>query len=172
MATEEFITVGQLGRPRGTAGEIYVTPLTDFPERFENIEEIYVSSGDSWSKMKVVSSKMVANRPVLQFENITNPEGASRLTNRYLAVPKSQVMKLPQNSFYIFDLVGCQVFDEATDKKIGAITDVEEFPASDVYTIKSGDGKTFSLAAVKIYVKEIDIENRRIVIDSSGLVEA
>lgn len=164
--------MGQLGRPRGTEGEIYVTLLTDFPERFENIKEIYVSSGDSWSKMKVVSSKMVSSRPVLQFENIKSPEEASRLTNCYLAVPKSQVMKLPQNSFYIFDVVGCEVFDEATDKKIGTISDVEEFPANDVYTIKSDDGKTFSLAAVQVYVKKIDIDDRKVVIDSSGLVEA
>lgn len=172
VTTEEFITVGQLGRPRGTDGEIYVTPLTDFPERFENIDEIYVSSGDSWSKMKVVSTKMISGRPVLHFENINSPEEAARLTNRYLSVPKSEIMTPPQNSFYIFDLVGCEVFDESTNKKIGVISDVEEFPANDVYTIKTDDGKIFSLAAVKMYVKKVEIENKKVIINSTGLIEA
>ncbi|MEE8150006.1 MAG: ribosome maturation factor RimM, partial [candidate division Zixibacteria bacterium] len=109
---EEFVTVGRLGRPWGVKGEIFVTPLTDFPERFVNIEEIFVSSKNDWEKKKVVSSKFISGRPVLLFENINSPEQASRLTNRYLAIPKNMVRQLPEGSNYIYDLIDCQVIDE------------------------------------------------------------
>ena len=169
--TEEFITVGQLGRPRGTDGEIYVTPLTDFPERFENMTEIYISSGDSWSKMNLVSSKIISGRPVLKFENINSPEEAARLTNRYLSVPKSEIVTPPKDSFYIFDVVGCQAFDAETKNRIGEIVDVEEYPASDCYIIETDDGKRYTIAAVKKFVKKVDIRSKRVEIDSSGLIE-
>jgi len=171
VTTEEFITVGQLGRPRGTAGEIYVTPLTDFPERFLNMQEIFVSSGESWSKMRIESSKIASGRPVLKFSGISNPEEASRLTSRYLAVPKSEIVKPPENSFYIFDLVGCEVYDRETDRRVGVILDVEEYPANDVYVIKTDEGKILNLAAVRQFVKSVDIENKKVVNDSSGLIE-
>lgn len=171
VTKEKFITIGQLGRPRGTDGGIYVTPLTDFPARFENMNEIYVSSGESWSKMKITSSTAVSGRPVLKFANVDSPEDAARLTNRYLAVPRNEVVKLPENSFYIFDLVGCAVYDEVTDRKIGTILDVEEYPANDVYVVKTDDGQKLNLAAVKKYVRSVDIDKKKVVIDSSGLIE-
>lgn len=163
--------MGQLGRPRGTGGEIYVTPLTDFPQRFENMKEIYVSSGDSFSKMKIEASAFISGRPVLKFAGINTPEDASRLTNRYLAVLRNEVVKPPENSFYIFDLVGSEVFDETTGQKVGTISDVEEYPANDVYVIANGEGKKLYLAAVKQFVKSVDIESKKVVIDSSGLIE-
>lgn len=168
---EEFVTVGRLGRPWGVKGEIFVTPLTDFPERFDNIEEIFVSSKNDWEKKKVVSSKFISGRPVLLFENINSPEQASRLTNRYLAIPKNMVRQLPEGSNYIYDLIGCQVIDEKTGEAIGKITEVELFPANDVYVIKTNDGKIKSLPVIERYVKKVDADSKKVFVDPSGLIE-
>ena len=165
------MTVGRLGRPRGLSGEIFVTPLTDFPERFVNIEEIFVSSKNDWEKKKVVSSKFVSGRPVLLFENINSPEQAARLTNRYLAVPKSMVMELPEGSNYIYDLIGCEVINEKTGEAIGRITEVELFPANDVYTIETNNGNIKSLPAIDRYVKKVDTDSRKVFVDPSGMIE-
>ena len=170
-ADEEFVTVGRLGRPRGINGEIFVTPLTDFPERFENIKEIFVSSKNDWEKKKVVSSKIISGRPVLLFEDINSPEQASRLTNRYLAIPKSMVMELPEGSNYIFDLIGCDVIDEKTGETIGRITEVELFPANDVYLIKTNDGKIKSLPVIERYVKNVNANSKKVFVDPSGMIE-
>jgi 16S rRNA processing protein RimM len=171
VKTDEFITVGQIGRPRGTEGEMYVTPLTDFPERFENMTEIFVSSGDSWTKMKVTKSTMISGRPVIRLENINSPEDAARFTNRYLAVTKDQLKEPPQNSYFIFDLVGCAVYDEKTNEQIGQIVEVEEYPANDAYVIRTENGERLVLAAIKRFVKSVDIENKKIVIDTAGLIK-
>ena len=170
-ADEEFVTVGRLGRPRGLNGEILVTPLTDFPERFENIEEIFVSSKNNWEKKKVVSSKFISGRPVLLFENINSPEQASRLTNRYLAIPKNMVRQLPEGSNYIYDLIGCQVIDEKTGETIGKITEVELFPANDVYIIETYDGKIKSLPVIERYVKNVNASSKKVYVDPSGMIE-
>ena len=170
-ADQEFVTVGRLGRPRGLSGEIFVTPLTDFPERFENIKEIFVSSKKDWEKKKVVSSKLVSGRPVLLFENINSPEQASRLTNRFLAIPKNMVMELPEGSNYIYDLIGCQVIDENTGETIGMITDVELFPANDVYMIETNDGRIKSLPVIERYVKKVDADSKKVFVDPSGMIE-
>lgn len=170
-ADEEFVTVGRLGRPWGVKGEIFVTPLTDFPERFDNIEEIFVSSKNDWEKKKIVSSKFISGRPVLLFENINSPEQASRLTNRYLAIPKNMVRQLPEGSNYIYDLIGCQVIDEKTGEAIGKITEVELFPANDVYVIETNDGKIKSLPVIERYVKKVDADSKKVFVDPSGLIE-
>jgi len=167
--TQKFITVGKLGKVRGVKGELYVTPLTDFPERFVGQKEIYIDKRGQWVKIKIESAHLVAGRPVLKLEGIDNPEDAARLTNRGLAVTDDQLVKLPEGSYFIFDLIGCRVYDGETETFIGELVDVQQQPANDVYVIKKENGEEMVLAAIRQYVKSIDIKDKKILIDQAGL---
>ena len=166
---QKFITVGKLGKVRGVKGEIYVTPLTDFPERFVGQKEIYIDNRGQWVKYKIESARLVSGRPVLKLAGIDNPEDAARLTNRGLAVTEDQLVKLPEGSYFIFDLIGCRVYDDETGTLIGELVDVQQQPANDVYVIKKEDGDEQVLAAIRQFVKSIDIRDKKITIDRAGL---
>jgi 16S rRNA processing protein RimM len=153
VPSEEYIIVGKLGRTRGVHGEINVTPDTDFPERFEGLTEIYVQNRSVWEKLRRASAKYISGRPVLRFEGIDNPEDASRLTNRLLAVPRSDVVELPENTYFIFDLVGCRVLEEGTARVLGEVVDVEQYPANDVFVIKTVSDREVLFPAVKNLVR-------------------
>lgn len=163
--------VGKLGRPRGVHGEIYVSPETDFPERFVGLKEIYVRDRERWEKFKVVSSRLVSGRPVIHFEKVMTPQEASRLTNRELAVPKSQVVALPHGTYFIFDLIGCEVWEEGSNRHVGRVVEVERYPANDVYVIETTSGKEVRYPAVKQFVKKVDVEKRKITVHTAGLFE-
>lgn len=171
MSENEFVTVGRLGRARGLEGEIYITPHTDFPDRFLGMTEIMVKSKQGWETLKIESVRMVGKRPVVKFESVGSPEEAARLTNRDVAVTKEEVVPLPEGEFYIFDLEGCDVYDAQTDQLVGKITEVTQYPASDVYTIKTTDSLEMLVPAVSEFVKKIDIENRRVEIVTAGLLK-
>jgi len=167
----EFITVGKLGKTRGVKGEIYVTPLTDFPERFVDQKEIFIDHRGQWVKYKLESARLVSGRPVLKIEGLNSREDAARFTNRRLAVTRNQLVELPEGSFYIFDLIGCYVYDSENGNPIGKIIEVQQLPANDVYVIKKEDGGEVLLPAIKHLVMKVDIENKKIVIDKAGLFE-
>lgn len=150
-------------------GEIFVTPDTDFPERFEGMTEIFVKRRAEWIKMKIIATSFVGGRPVLKFEGINSPEDAARLVNLDLAVPRAQIFELPEGSFYIFDLIDCDAIDSVSGQKVGKIKDVEQFPANDVYVVEKLDGRSARLAATKDFVKEIDIDGKRVLIDTNGM---
>ena len=169
MLTGDVITVGRIGRPRGLNGELYISPNTDFLERFENLTEILIKENQSWEIIKVISSKIISGRPVLKFNRVDNPEEAARLTNKLIGVPKEQVFDLPDDTFYLFDLVGCEVYDFVSQKKYGEITEVEQYPSNDIYQVKNLEGKIILVPAVKKYIKEVDINDKKIVIDLTGL---
>jgi 16S rRNA processing protein RimM len=172
LTTEaQFVTVGKLGRTRGVFGEMYITPTTDFPDRFLGLKEIYVNDRGTWVKMKIVSSKMISGRPVVRLANVSNLEQAARLTNRELALPREQLVKLPEDQFYIFDMVGCDVYRAATDEKLGEIVDVIQYPANDVYVIRTIGGAELMCPAVKQYVTQIDMERKRVTIVTDGLLD-
>jgi 16S rRNA processing protein RimM len=168
---EELITVGKFGKTRGIHGELWVTPLTDFPDRFIGLKEIYVGNRGNWEKMAIVSSRMIGERPVLGMAGYTTPEAAARLTNRELAVPRDELVKLPKDTYYVFDLIGCGVFGEGNGTRLGEVADVESYPANDVYLIAMADGSRRILPATKQAVKSIDLKNRRMVVDTDSLLE-
>lgn len=171
MPEDEFVVVGLLGRTRGIHGEIYVIPDTDFPERFLGLSEIYIDNRGRWEKIKLQSTSMIAGRPVVRFENVTTPEDAARFTNRKIAVLESEMVVLPEGSHYIYNLIGCSVIEENTDNLLGTLENVEKYPANDVYVIKMPNGKRVLFPAIRHFVKRIDIDNRRIIVDPAGFPE-
>ena len=161
--------VGRLGKSRGVNGEIWIVPLTDFPDRFLGLKEIYLREADGWKICTISSTRMVSGKPVMKFRGIDSKEDAARLTNRELAVTREQLVKLPDDRFYVFDLDGCRVFDRTSGELLGTVVEVRNYPANDVYVIEDNDGRTMMLPAVRAYVTEVNLAERRITIERSGL---
>ncbi|MCK4460163.1 MAG: 16S rRNA processing protein RimM [candidate division Zixibacteria bacterium] len=172
MPSDELVIVGKLGRPRGLHGEIHVTPETDYPERFDGMDEIHVSTRDGWEILRIASTTMVGGRPVIKFENVDSPEEAARLTNRGLAVPKDQLVTLPEGEHFIFDLIGCEVVEQQSGERIGEVVNVEQYPANDVYVVRTTSESSLMVPAVSEFVKTIDIAAKRIIVDTTGLTDA
>jgi 16S rRNA processing protein RimM len=168
---QDLVVIGRLGRSRGLDGDIYVTPLTDYPERFAGMRELYVNGRDGWRKWTVTATRLISGRPVLKFENVDSPEEAARMTNRELAVPRDQLVELPEGAHFVFDLVGCQAVEEGTGALVGEVIDVEKYPANDVYVVRTGEGKTLLVPVVKQYVKRVDIETKTITLATAGLLD-
>jgi 16S rRNA processing protein RimM len=171
VAADELITVGALGRTRGVHGDMYVIPTSDDPERFVGLKEIFVSSRDTWVKMNIASVQVISGRAVMRFEGIGNPEDAAQLTNRRLALPRHQLIELPENTFFVFDLEGCSVYDERTGELVGTVSEVETYPANDVYVIETTDGAELLCPVTAQFVKRVDVENNKIVIVRDGLAQ-
>lgn len=163
----EYIVVGRFGRPRGVSGEIYVNLLTDNPDRLQDGNTFWMESEGGWKKIKIISVKPLSGRPAVKVEGIENPEDAAKLTNSFLYIKEAELPRLPEGKFYHFDLVGCRVVDEK-NKAYGSVTGVEEYPANDVLVIESENGGRYLFPIVREYIKEIDTDGKKIVVDPPG----
>lgn len=171
MSQSEHVIIGRLGKSRGIDGAIWVSPATDFPDRFLDMKSVLVKGRDGWETWEIAESELVSGRPVLRFAHIRSREEAKRFANRDLAVDRSQVVELPDDTYFVFDLIESDVVEEQSGAVIGKLTDVEPYPANDVYVVTDGDGKVIRLPAVRQFVREIDVEHKRIVVDTRGLDE-
>ncbi len=91
--------------------------------------------------------KSYGSRLVIKFRGYSNPESVARLRGAHLLVPRSQTHPLPEDTFYVFDIVGLDAVTESGDV-IGRVKDVLSLPGNDVYVVDQ-DGEELLIPAVR-----------------------
>jgi len=123
MITEDLVLIGRIARPHGIRGHVIVNPDTDFAgERFR--EGVRLLVGSEARPLTIRAARFQQGRPVIALEGIETIDDAGRLAGAELRIPASELPPLPEGTFHRFDLVGCEVRDEAGNI-IGEVARVE-----------------------------------------------
>ena len=150
------IIVGKVGAARGLDGTLKIIPLTDFEGRFDDLEQISVGG----KIFAVESVKHIGGQ--IFIAGVDSRESARALTNKFLTVDRKDAAPLDDGEFYIFDVIGCEVFDG--DKKLGTVTNILRTGSNDVFEV---DGNIL-IPALKSAVKSIDIAGKKILVESNA----
>ena len=173
-AQEELIAVARVVKPRGLRGEVAAELLTDFPERFAGLDElIAVSPAGTRRTLALEESWLHAGRIVLKFAGYDTPEAARELVGYELAVPERDAVKLEEDEYYDWQLVGCQVSTVA-GRELGRVREVLHTGAAPVLIIEDAATRREHLIplAASICV-EIDVAAKLIRVDPpEGLIES
>ena len=145
----ELVSIGRVGRPHGLDGSFFVEHPSERKGAFAVGSVLHVDGEPA----KIVGSKRGAQgRPVIKLDR-TVPRGAE------LAVPRDELPALDDDEYYAFQLVGLTVEEEG-GRVIGRVSDVVDYPANDVLELDTG----VSLPLVEACVRQVDLENGRIVV--------
>ncbi|HWS89152.1 MAG TPA: ribosome maturation factor RimM [Pyrinomonadaceae bacterium] len=120
----ELVAVARVAKPRGVKGEVACDLLTDFPERFEGLEELVaVFPGGRRERLKLEGHWLHGDRVVLKLGGFDSPEEASALAGCELAVPESEAVELEEGEFYDWQLQGCRV-ETVEGREVGTVREV------------------------------------------------
>jgi 16S rRNA processing protein RimM len=147
--TEELVTVGRVGRPHGLDGSFVVERPSEAPERFAKGAIVLVEG----ERAEVVSSKRVGGGRIAIRLDRAVERGAE------LTVPRAELPELPDDEYYVFELVGLEVVDEG-GTVLGHVEEVQPYPANDVLALDTG----LMLPLVEDCVRQVDLDGGRIVV--------
>ncbi|MGB2989778.1 MAG: ribosome maturation factor RimM [Candidatus Zixiibacteriota bacterium] len=156
------VTIGKISRARGLRGEMVVVPLTDDPERFLKLEKVTLTKDGTSKEFFVEKAREFKGKVLLKLKQVGSPEEAKELAGGFIEIEKDQLVRLPQGSYFIFDIVGLEVVT-TTGEKIGTVKEVISLPANDLYLVE-GDEKLYLIPAVKQVVKGIDLKEKKMII--------
>ncbi|WP_461612769.1 ribosome maturation factor RimM [Clostridium sp. Marseille-QA1073] len=154
---KEFMSIGQITKPHGVKGEVKVFSLADSLEEFTMLKKVYIDG----IERKITSCKLQTDRAILKIEGIDSMDEAEKYRNKYLKIHREDAKELPEDSYYIADLIDCKVFD-TEGEELGTVYDVIETGSNDVYWVKGK--KEVLIPALKDIVVKVDIENSKITI--------
>jgi 16S rRNA processing protein RimM len=176
---DDWITIGKIVAPQGLSGELRVYPETDFPERFE-------VAGTRWmlrpgetelQPIELLSGRYIDGKKlyVIKIAGVENRNQAEEFRDCKLFVPISDRPQLGEDEYHVIDLIGLEVFLQASGELLGTVVDI--IPAGndllEVQLLTNDQGqKTVLIPFVKAIAPVVDIAAHRIEITPpAGLLE-
>lgn len=165
----EFVAVGRILRPHGVRGEMRVELLTEFPERFKTLEEVYVAKKGRGKRLAapqltaVKGSRTHQNKILLKLGGVDDRNAADLLRGAVLYVPFSEVVPLDDGEFYLFELIDMQVFTDQGEF-LGKVAETLETGANDVFVVNGGERGTLLIPDTPEVVTHVDRAERRITV--------
>jgi 16S rRNA processing protein RimM len=174
----ERVTVARILRPHGRRGEVASEILTDFPQRLTKLTSVELWDGRFEPRQVAVRSCWLSQsrggQAIFHFEGSDSIDDAEKLVGLEVQIPLAARMPLPSGSYYVTDLIGCELRERDGDA-IGRVSDVqftgEDVSGTPVLVADSLQGELLIPLAQDICVA-IDIAARRIeVVLPEGLRE-
>ena len=170
-AASELVVIARAVRPRGLKGEVVAELLTDFPERFEEVEELVLVSPHGERTTKRLEDFWFQNdRVVLKLAGYDDVETAKQLVGFEFAVPESERVQLPDDHYYDWELEGCTV--KVGSESIGQVSSVLKTGGAEILVVKDQNGTERLIPLADSIVVEVDAARKTIVVDPpEGLLD-
>ena len=161
--SSELVVIARAVRPRGLKGEIVAELLTDFPDRFEDVEELVLVSPTASEKRndsKIIFSKRPGRLKLAGYDDV---ETAKELVGVEFAVPESERVPLPADHYYDWELEGCTV--KVGAESIGTVKSVLKTGGTEILVVAGESGKERLIPLADSIVVDIDAAQKTIVVD-------
>lgn len=160
---EEYFEIGQIVNTNGLKGTLKIKPFTDDIKEFETFKSIYIQKGKELIEFKIEKVGYIKNMVLLKLQGIDDIDEAEKYRNMYVKVNRTALPDLPDNTYYIVDLLDCEVIT-IEGEKLGKVEDVFNTGSNDIYAVRDDLGKQILIPVIKEVIKQVDIPNKKIIV--------
>lgn len=150
-----LIRIGKIVNTQGLKGDVRIYPDTDYVERFEELEYLYVEGEKE--VFHIVKVRYKKNLAIVRFEGLDHINDVEKYMNKIVYTEKLSSEELEEDRFYVEDIIGFKVIDRVKGD-VGVLKEVVQNPAHDLYLIKLPEGKEVLIPVVKEFIEDIDLE--------------
>ncbi|HMJ09387.1 MAG TPA: ribosome maturation factor RimM [Pyrinomonadaceae bacterium] len=168
---DELVVIARIVKTRGLKGELAAELLTDFPERFEGLDNVIgrLPNGEQ-RDLKIEKFWFQKGRVILKFAGFDTIESAEALRNSEVCVPEADAVGLDEDEFFDWQLAGCNV-ETVDGKAIGSVREVMRTGGTEILVV-AGEEKEYLIPFAEAICIEVDIENKVIRVDPpEGLLD-
>lgn len=160
---EDLLRVGVVTSTHGIAGEVKVFPTTDDAARFKKLKEVFVDLGREQLTLHITSVKFFKNMVILKFREFDDINEVEKLVKKDLMISRGLAVPLSEDENFICDLIGLlAVTDDG--EELGALTDVLQTGANDVYVITDKSGRELLIPAIKQCILNVDLDEQKMTV--------
>lgn len=159
----DFLEIGQIVNSYGIKGFFKVVPFTDDITRFDDLKNIYIEKNRKLEKKEIEEVKYHKNLVLVKIKGIDDINDTEQYKNCYLKIDRKDAVELPEDTYFITDLIDIDVFTEE-GKTLGKIVDIFPTGSNDVYVVKDELGKQILLPAIGEVIKNVNILEKKMTV--------
>jgi 16S rRNA processing protein RimM len=163
-----LIQLGFVGAPFGVRGWVKLRSHTDPPERLLEHRSLMLGRGSVWQTYRIEASGRSGGALTVKLSGVEDRDQAQALRGAEIRVPRSELPPRNDRDFYRADLIGCEVVNlEGTG--LGRVQNFMETPAQVLMVVRGA--KDVLIPAVPQYLRRVDLQARRVVVDWDAAAE-
>ena len=159
--SSDYIAVGKISGVYGNQGWVKVITYSGIPDRFKGTKVLYFATDIGFEGKILTGQKIIAQQVLLKFSEVSSREMARELIDSEIFLPEKEKILLPDNHFFIHDLIGLNVLD-TEGNHLGKIEDVLMMGNYDVYVVQGS--REILIPAAEEFINKVDIESGRIIV--------
>ncbi|MCL1903548.1 MAG: ribosome maturation factor RimM [Oscillospiraceae bacterium] len=152
-----FLEIARFTKPQGLKGDLRAQLFCDSPDVLFDFDGFYMGANKSFIKAKVCELRK--GFVVMSVQGVDNIEKAEKLTGETLYIDREDY-KLPENTWFIKDLLGLNVVNADTGERYGVVKDILQSAPKDVYVVKSPEGRELLFPSIPEVLVDINITER------------
>ncbi|UCH64939.1 MAG: 16S rRNA processing protein RimM [Ignavibacterium sp.] len=161
---KDYFLIAKITSVFGKEGYVKIEPYSDFPERFFELKMVFIDFWGDKKKLEIEKVRQLNNAVALKFRFFNDERDAGIFIGREMYVEEKDLVKLPEQNYFIHDLIGSKVFQN--DDEIGEVTDVLSPPANDVIVILGKEKKEILIPLVPDFIDKFDPEKKILILKS------
>ncbi len=160
----DTLQVAAILKPQGIRGEIKVKVLCDGAEQLKDLKRVFIDSVE----YAVLGMRGQGEFAYFALKGIFDRNAAELLRGKFIDAYRCDLPELPDDTFYIADLIGCEVVT-CSGEAVGKVISVT--PAhTDIYTLQSDKGE-ISFAAADGVIESVDVQSKIITVNKKRFKE-
>ncbi len=149
----EKIKIGRIVNAVALRGEVKVYNYSGYKERYEELSRIIVGDKEYEIEKVRYQQQMV----ILKLSGVDDRNAAEALKTKDVFITEDDLVELPEDTFYIRDLIGLAVKDADSGELLGKLKDVLQPSSQDVYVVELAEGGQFMIPAVSEFIREVNL---------------
>ena len=160
--------IGRIVAAHGVVGEMKVAPETDDPDRFTELETVFVGEDEKSSSLfEIRSVRMQPSKHgitvILALEGISDRDSAQEQRKKRIYAREKDLPALNPGEYFLSDLIGLTV-QSASEGVLGRVIDVFELPGQNVLSVRLSDGREVMIPAIPEFLNDIDMDRQTVTV--------
>lgn len=156
----DYLLIGEILRPHGVAGELRMRVVTDFPERLQQRELVYLGreiDSPKARQYRIKDIRLHQGHALVKFQGVEDRNQADLLRGMLVMIPLAEAAPLAEGEHYLYQIIGLDVHTD-DGKSLGTVVEIIETGANDVYVTKSDTYGEVLIPATSETILKTDVE--------------
>lgn len=159
----DLVTIGKITGTHHLKGAVKANISLSEPEIIIG-ERVMIEKADGEKRILTVKklSNLVADKVVIEFEEITNKTEGNLLAGGFIKINRD-ILGMSEDEYLLEDLLGMTVVT-VDNQIIGKVTDVFDTAAHDILVVEDESSETL-IPNIEHFIKDIDFDKNEILVE-------